>query len=179
MLAHVAAATGDPDAERLIVAMSTFQPVEAEVMRAFLADKRSNIEGAVAAMERAMKGWQSDPWPLPVVMKSAIRWIRSAARRHPKYLPRFVQMLRTPAAVRSVDSVRSRTYFDLALMSGDPALCVPALEAIEPNVPWDANALDGRKQCYAKAKHALAEQAADDLATFLSNEPVPLQVGIR
>lgn len=179
MLAHLAAATGDAAAPALIDAMAQFQPVEALVYRALLADRRGNLDDAVKKMGQAMRAWQTDPWAQPVVMKGAIRWIRAAAKRYPRHLPALVQMLATQAAVASVDAMRSRTYLDLALLSQLPELCVAALATFEPNVPWDANALDGRRRCYEEANHPLAEQAADDVRAFLANEPVPLEVGIR
>ena len=126
-----------------------------------------------------MIAWRTDPWPLPAVMSDALGWIRNQATRNPNLIPRFIAMVNRPAAVRSTDQVRARLWLDLALMSDDPKLCVAALEAIEPHVPWDANTLDGRSRCYKLAGHALAADAAADLTRFLANEPVPLQVGIR
>jgi hypothetical protein len=49
--------------------------------------------------------------------------------------------------------------------------CVRALSYFEPDVPWNADFLSYRAQCYQSAAADLAPHAQEDLRTFLAHNP--------
>jgi hypothetical protein len=50
------------------------------------------------------------------------------------------------------------------------------IASFEPEVPWEHNFLQTRRDCYRALSDPLAEKAERDLLSFLKSEPQPLEL---
>ncbi|HAN31915.1 MAG TPA: spermidine synthase, partial [Myxococcales bacterium] len=178
MIAHASAMVGSPQAKVAIDQAANLQPVEAEVYRALLAERSGDAQAAIVHMGNAMKGWHRDPWPLRNVMQGALKWMRAKAMRHPVLIPTMYEWVREPMAVYASDLMRERLALDLGLASRDGRLCLRALDAKGPHVPWERQVLTQRAACYHRAGHPGVNDALSDLKRFMDNQGKPLSSGL-
>jgi spermidine synthase len=126
-----------------------------------------DISGAAAAMDVALKEMRTDPWGDPALLPRAIRLITTIVSVDKARGRHFVEMLAEPFAVERDRAARVTARLRLARFVHDDALCVDALSAFEPNVPWDRFVLETRAACYAKTGDPRASDAANDFARFV------------
>ena len=104
----------------------------------------------------------------------------SLAREIAKADPRFGRALydatKEPFAVEAQRELRLATAAEIAATLPDPALCVEALEKLEPP-PADREVLALRVRCYGRAGHPRAAAAEEDLLQLIERD-APLGASI-
>lgn len=171
MLAEALADKGDERAVRFIEMLRGWQPVEAEYCSALLRHRQDKPEEAVALLERALVGYRSAPWPRTEMMRRGLRMALELAGRREELARQMAAALQEPFAVRHLNTDRLLTLVEVSLRTGDKRRCVPALEQLEPWVPWDQRLLEDRVACYENNQHRNLARARRDLDDFLSAAP--------
>jgi spermidine synthase len=177
LLAESLAEKGSDDALALIVELRKTQPVEADAMLARLHLRQGKRAQAVDELVKAFEAYRRDPWPQLSVMHRALDLFVPIAGAEPAFAPRLLELLREPFAVGSAEIARLVTRVQLVRQIPDPAACAAAWHDLEPWVPWDADALTERRDCYHRAKDPLSDRARRDLADFLACGASPSWIG--
>ena len=170
LLAEGLADAGDAAALPYIEAIAAEHPIQGDVVRARLFLRQGRHEEAVAALERALTAYRSDPWPAPQIMRGSLQVAESLARTRPDLAPRVFAALDAPFAVYVLDVERLASLLRVAQVLPLATHCTRALEPLEPFVPWTAEVLLYRRSCYDATGHPLAARAHRDLDEFLANE---------
>lgn len=92
--------------------------------------------------------------------------------------PRLYRALEKPFAVSVSESDRRRALALIAATidrAGFSEYSRKAIAAYEPNVPWDREFLQVRRDCYRALSDPRAEIADRELSQFLKAEPAPLE----
>lgn len=178
--AETLAERGDLSAMTFIDALRGEFPVEADTLLARLLWRQGRRADGVAALVRAFEQYRTNPWPLPVVMRRAIRFANEIAEAGDATLnARIEASLREPFAVELMrERRRSSLLYVQDLMSPDGMCSDAVLETVhsfEPHVPWQAIFLTKRANCYQTRNDPLARKAADDLREFNRAERSALQ----
>jgi hypothetical protein len=84
---------------------------------------------------------------------------------------RMFATLSLPFAVHMMDEARATALLTLARSMPPGPACVRALTYFEPDVPWNAEFLSFRAQCYQATRSSLAPHARADLLTFQGQNP--------
>ena len=90
----------------------------------------------------------------------------------------MIEALREPFAVKVADHRRRVAVAFLTSHVDFKALCVDAIGALEPNVPWAGDFLALRRDCYAETGDMRLAAATRELGEFLSMEGLPLNAGV-
>jgi spermidine synthase len=169
MLAEIFTDAADVRAQVFIEALRPVQPVEAEAMAArwqyALGNKAAAGEHLIAAFAR----YRTDPWAQRPVMTRALQLAEQLAAEEPAQAGALFAALSEPFAVRALDMQRLSARATIGLGDGSGALCVAAIEPLEPHVPWDHDFLQQRAECYRQRGHPLAGQARVDLDDFVAH----------
>ncbi|MBJ6762398.1 fused MFS/spermidine synthase [Myxococcaceae bacterium JPH2] len=176
-VAQALAASGDEQAMPFIATLRATLPVEADLLEGLLRIRQHRAEDAAALLERAFTGLHATPWPPRELTSLLLDAVPSIARQDRVLGRRLYEVLRKPFAAASLSQAREDTRLALARVVDWPGLCVDALSAMEPHVPWDAETLEGRRQCYTAASHPLATRAAQELEEFVAQAPMPFLGG--
>lgn len=123
---------------------------------------------AAEALIEAMEHWRSDPWAYRPLMGRCVALLYDLSHRDPKFATVAFQALTKPFAAYALDAERKQLRAQIGLKKAFDELCLEAVAPIEPNPYWAHWFLSGRARCYAKHNHPLADEAAEDLATFES-----------
>jgi hypothetical protein len=177
LVAESLAEKGSDDALALIVELRKTEPVEADAMLARLHLRQGKRAEAVDELARAFEAYRRDPWPQLPIMHRALDLVVPLAEAEPTLAPRLLDVLREPFAVGSLEIARLVTKVQLARQIPDAAACAAAWHDLEPWVPWDADALTERRDCYHRAKDPRSERARRDLADFLACGASPSWIG--
>lgn len=176
LLALALAETNAPAAEQAAAALRRFEPIEADAILARLRLRQQNLPESRALITRSLLAYRSNPWPLPLVMRSALLTAAEIAMKDPANRGAVVDLLSQQFAAGQLAETRRSMRVALAHEADE---CGPrtmaALAESEPWPIWRAVPLQIRARCYAKANLSeLASRADDDLQKFLSYERVPL-----
>jgi hypothetical protein len=100
------------------------------------------------------------------------------ARGNPAEMNRLFATLALPFAVHMMDEARANALLALAKAMPKGPACVRALSYFEPDIPWNADFLSYRTQCYQSAASGLAPRALADLRTFLTHNPAKFSASL-
>jgi hypothetical protein len=95
---------------------------------------------------------------------------REIAAVQPAMAGSLFEALAPPFSIRALDQERR---ISLAFVARSGALwdaCRSAVRALEPDVPWRADVLSLRAECYERARDGGAARAAADLRAFQAGE---------
>jgi spermidine synthase len=161
-LAHV----GDDTLPDVLAQLRAFDAVEGDMVDAVraLAGDRNDDAAAVTALVRAFITCRTDPWASKPMFEQAFGAAIALAQKQPAYAARLYRALAEPFAVRTFDEDRQEAALRVAAATQDPATCVHAAHALEPDFPWRGDLLAIRRDCYAAADDPLAEAAAREAA---------------
>ena len=163
LLAEGLAEMGDLRAVPYIKDLREFEPVEASAAAARLALRRGQVEVAESALVAALVGYRTDPWPSQVSMSHALALADELTLARPDMAPVVFEALSQPFAVAALEEPRRLVRLSVESHGGTFRNCLDALEPFEPHVPWRADVLKYRADCYARMRDPRAPQARADL----------------
>jgi spermidine synthase len=165
ILAHAAASTPDPDADRILESL----PNEGEraILRAVQANHERKLEQAVAHLEHAFAGLRTDPWVPASTVATGLELAHTIGTREPALARRLAEALGPKFAVELFRSLRIETRIKLARSAHDPRLCVTALDEMNP-LSWEPELLKTRAVCFKEANDPRLGEAEEDLGRSLT-----------
>jgi spermidine synthase len=178
MVAEIQATSGVPEALATIERLRGYHTGEADVMLAEYSFARGDYDGAAAALERAFDTFRRDPWALPRFTQKAVARAQTLGTRIPAFAGRMIQALQEPFAVKVADIRRRVAVAFLTSHVDFKGMCTDAIGALEPNVPWAADFLALRRDCYAETGDVRLAAATKELGEYLSMEGLPLDAGV-
>jgi hypothetical protein len=173
-LAWVLGDANDGNAETVIAALRRWEPIEADATLARLRMRqRRNVEAAQALL-RAYRGYRTNPWPMPSIMRNSYDTAMTLAEDHAA-APYVIEALRKPFSEWQWEDARDIVRVGVAeKYERCGAALLDALREMEPNVPWRRHILELRADCYTRAHLPLAEEARRDFAEYVRSEPPQL-----
>lgn len=154
-------------------------PGEAEALRARLLFRKGQTDEAAAALESALRSYQSDPWPAFKVMQRALHLAVEMSQASAPLSGRFLTLLQQPFAVGMLDASRLTTQLSLSEIEGLTAHCAQVAAEVEPYIPWQQDFLLWRLNCYHLLKLPQSQSASLDLNLFLAQKPKPFAVEMK
>lgn len=176
-IAEALADAGNEQAMQFIQQVAARQRIEAAVILARLRFRQGRSAEAAAVMAAAFNGYQSDPWPSPVVMNRALSLCVEIARNSGdrNVAGALYDATQKPFAVRMFNDARLAVLLQLAAMA-EGSTCGPrtraAIEQLGPHFPWVPDALRARIACAGSTVEE--RQATRDYRDFIAGEPPPL-----
>jgi spermidine synthase len=161
---------GDAAALAYIEAVAVDHPVDADAIRARLFFRQGRHPEALAALERALVAYRTDPWPVPRVMGGALDLAEELAAGRPNLAPRVFSALDAPFSVYILDVDRLGALLRVAQGLPLATHCRAALEPLEPHIPWSLDALLYRRNCYEAIGDPRVGRARRDLDEYLRND---------
>ena len=171
MVAEASVSEGGPVHAAALTALGGLQPVASRVVVATDFARRGDIAAAARELAVAFEGYRTDPWPYRPMMARSLELAVQLATADTAAGRLLFEALREPFAVSVLGYMRVKIRLTIARKVDFPALCVEALQAFEPHVPWDRQFLSDRYVCYRRTGHALEGVARADLEEFLASEP--------
>jgi hypothetical protein len=178
MVAEIQATAAAPEALTTIERLRHFHSGEADVMLAELRFAQRDYDGAAAALEAAFATFRRDPWALPRFTQKGVARAQSLGSANPVLARRMIEALREPFAVKVADIRRRVAVAFLTSHVDFKGMCADAIGALEPNVPWAADFLSMRRNCYAETGDVRLAAATRELGEYLSMEGLPLNAGV-
>jgi predicted membrane-bound spermidine synthase len=178
-LALCLAESGEPPAEAWMERLRAHEPLEAAALEAILGARQGRIEDAMRALEVALDGYRTNPWPEPSLMERVVALAGQLAEGDAARAARLIERLARPFSLRGSEQQRLTSMAQAlsALEPGPP--CAELLRGLEPNVPWAEDWLALRQRCYTAAgTPAERERAAEELAAFRREQPPPFYLGL-
>jgi hypothetical protein len=166
---------GDARALPCIERLRAWVPLEADAVEAQLLWRQGRTTEAFVKADRALRGFQSNPWPTKRVMEILLGETKEAAKQpgQEAYAARLLDTLRSPFAVSLLEDERIQSRLDLANLLGRAQAIREVVTAMEPHVPWTRNFLELRTRVYALTGDPHSAVAAADLVRFESKEAQP------
>ena len=178
MVADIQATAGAPEAVTTIERLRKFHSGEADVMLAELRFAQKDYAGSAAALESAFATFRRDPWALPRFTQKAVARAQALGSADPAIAGRMIDALREPFAVKVADIRRRVAVAFLTSYVDFKGMCAGAIGALEPNVPWAADFLALRRNCYAETGDVRLTAATKELGEYLSMEGLHLDAGV-
>ncbi|MEY2479528.1 MAG: spermidine synthase [Verrucomicrobiota bacterium] len=181
MVAECLADAGDPAATPYIDKLSQLLPSDAEAIRAHLAWKEQKPVEAIDSYLKFFRALHEDPWPADELIRRSILRAEAIARSNLSHEGTLLlyNALRAPLCLYNNDTDRIGTLLTIGFyLDGNKAgaYTLPALEALEPNFPFERNFLEARKDCYERLHDPRVEQARRDLDDFMKHESATANV---
>ncbi len=170
ILAEGLAERGDARAIPFIKALHDFQPVEADAATARLALRLGRFDLARDALASSFVRYRTDPWPSQVSMSHALALADELTLGRPEMVPPMFDALSQPFAVMALEEPRRLVRLSVASHGKTMDRCQEAVAAFEPHVPWRADVLRYRADCYLATNDPRAVEARADLDEFLQQE---------
>ncbi len=170
LFAEGLAEVGDPRAVPYIQELRHVQPTEAAAATARLALRLGQLELARDALVSAFVRYRTDPWPSQVSMSHALALADELTLARPDMVPVLFEALGEPFAVYALEEPRRLVRLSVASHGGASDRCREAVAPFEPDVPWRADVLRYRADCYKRMRDPRALQARADLASFKTLE---------
>jgi spermidine synthase/MFS family permease len=172
LLADTLAAEGDSAALPYLEKLAEVLPSDAEAIRAQLLSRQGRIEEAVRRLDNFFRDIRHNPWPARELINRAILSAAPIAYADPSKLAAtfLYESLRFPLCVYTNEENRLLQMVNLGVFldgKNPGQYTLAAIEAVEPNVPWQADFLMIRKACYSATQNPKAERASRDLDEFL------------
>ncbi len=179
MVAEVLARTGDDRTPEYAELLRSWQPVSAEAILA----RWHYVQGrkAVAAdhLLAAFDAYRIDPWPILPLMQRTLILAATLGNEDPSIGRRLYDSLAEPFSVRLFEESRKRMRVELAKTVAFEELCVEAIEALEPRIPWEHHFLADRYACYRATRHPDLLSALADLEEFTAAAPSRLDQNLE
>jgi SAM-dependent methyltransferase len=174
--AEMLAREGSIESEREIGELLEDRPTESITLRAeYSMLHQRGKQGAEQTIE-ALHRYRSDPWPHPLIMLRLLNALKVNEPKDSALIPRWLEALDHPFALRVNESARDRTRLRLIeLLGAKHPACVRVFESFEPHPIWTEEALELRAACYDQHRHGIRDQAARDLLLWRKQTPVPLE----
>ena len=169
--AETLAERGDASAMTYIDALRPEFPVEADALLARLLWRQGRRGEGAVVLARAFEKYRTNPWPLPIVMRRAIRLANEIAQTDRGPLAAKLDLaLREPFSVELLRELRRSSLLYVQDQLSPDGTCSDALletvHSFEPHIPWQEIFLTKRANCYQWRNDPLAEKAAEDLREF-------------
>jgi spermidine synthase len=171
LFAEGLAETGDARAVPFIKELQAFQPTEADAATARLALRLGRLDLARDALASAFVRYRTDPWPSQVSMSHALALADELTLGHPELVAPLFEALGQPFAVAALEEPRRIVRLSVGSHAKTLDQCREAVAPFEPDVPWRADVLRYRSDCYLATGDARATEARADLEEFLRQEP--------
>lgn len=146
-------------------------PPVAAGIEARLLLRQGKRQEALRAFETSLLAYRDDPWPPPTFMLRTMNLAVETARGSLAEMDRLFATLSLPFAVHMMDEARASALLALARAMPKGPACVRALSYFEPDIPWNADFLSYRAQCYLFSANQLAPRAHADLRAFQAANP--------
>jgi spermidine synthase len=174
MAADLEADAGSEAARPLIEQLRRDQPAEADILLATLLTRQLHFDEATTALVTACVRLRDDPWPQLRFKEQALTLAAALGRNNPGRAGRLFDALRQPFSVKALDETRLLTAATLTTQFDFRGRCKEPIGAFEPDVPWTADFLILRRDCYQASGDARLEAAVHDLNAFAAQQPAPL-----
>lgn len=167
-----AAKSGEARAEEWAKVVAQVQPVEADLILATLRSRQNRLDEATALLRRSLIGYRRTAWPQPAVMDTAFPLALDLAHSSPQRARAIYEAMSEPFAAMQLDNSRAIARIAIApLFDRCGPTTMAALRAVEPHPVWTHEMLTIRANCYALARHELADRAWKDLARYVAAAP--------
>ena len=173
IVAECAARVGTGDDDSALIERAPLP--DRHVLRAIWLARHGDA-AAAAQLVAAFTAARTHPWLRPHLLTSAMSLAGEMAVTDQQLARAFYDALKEPFAVEAQRDVRLLTAARIASTLPDPALCVQALESLEPP-PSDRSVLELRLRCYRRAGDRRTAAAEGDLLQVMERE-APLGVSI-
>jgi spermidine synthase len=170
LFAEGLAEAGDPRATSYIRALREFQPTEAEAATARLALRLGQPELARNALVSAFVRYRTDPWASQVSMSHALALADELTLARPDMVGAVFEALREPFVVASLEEPRRLVLLSVGSHGGALYRCWEAVGPLEPHVPWRADVLRYRAECYRLIRDPRALAARADLEEYTTGQ---------
>jgi spermidine synthase len=171
LMAEGLADMGDTRALTYIKTLREVQATEAEAATARLALRLGQTELARNALAAAFVSYRADAWASQVSMSHALALADELSLAHPDMVPVVFEALSEPFAVGAIEEPRRLVRLSVASHAGFYR-CAEAVAAFEPFVPWRADLLRYRAECYEQLRDPRLLLARADVERFTQQEAV-------
>lgn len=163
-----------PALERL----AQLSPLDALAIKAVHQVSAGQLPEATETLLQTFAGMRQDPWGWAANVVRALASVSHVAERDPALGKKLFDGLAQPFLLLSLEEERLDTRLRLARILGVGEACVQLFAPIEPHVPWRADALLYRLQCYREHAPERVNAARLDLERFESNLAEPFSAGL-
>lgn len=179
-VAETLAERGDANAMQFIDALRVDFPIEAETLRARLLWRQGRRAEGAAALAAAFEQYRKNPWPLPLLMRRAIRLANEMSQTDRAVARQLESSLSQPFSVELFRELRMSSLVYAQNQQGGGETCSDrmrdTLRMYEPHVPWQEPFLATRARCYEQWSDPLARQAREDLREFRKAQRTALEI---
>lgn len=180
VMADMLAWSGDPSALYYIQKIGEWNPGEAAMLLGFLRARQGEYAEAVTMLESAYVSCRAEPWVMALIFKNSfsIAGFLASQDATGEFGTRLYRALEKPFSVHAFDAERRNTLVTIALVdkAGFSDYSRNALASFEPDVPWNREFLQLRRDCYQALSDPRAAKANRELAQFLEAESPPLEL---
>jgi hypothetical protein len=162
---------GDAGALAMVEPLRPLWPPVAAGIEARLLLRQGRSEAAMRAFETSLIAYRTDPWPPPSFMLRTMNLAVETARGNASETRRLFATLLVPFAVHMMDETRATALLTLAKAMPMGPACLGALTYFEPDIPWNADFLSFRAECYQSTGSDLAPRARQEFHIFLRQNP--------
>ena len=184
MVAECLAVEGDNAAVPYVEKLAAIRPLDAEAIRARLFWKQGKPTDAAQSLTRFFYALRSDPWANYGLARRSIALAAEIAQADESRVvsAQLYDTLRLPFSAFNHETERLVTLLNIGLRTDgiNPGeYTLQAVEAFEPNVPWQHNFLHVREACYSAMHSGRAAQAKRDFDRFINDEPLGVEALTR
>ena len=178
MMAVLLSSTADPAALKYIERVAALNPGEASILMAFLRSRQGRFVEATAALEFAYVFCRTDPWVMAAIFKTSFEVARYIALqdRDGALAAQLYKALEEPFSVYFAEMERRKTLVSIGALIDRRVFSDytrKAVASFEPDVPWEREFLEIRRNCYQALLDPRAATAERDLSQFLKGDPEP------
>jgi spermidine synthase len=178
MIAEAYAEAGAEEALPVLERLRAFEPVEADALLARLRQKQGRPADVAPALEAALTGYRTEPWARLEVMRRLVADVAVDLGKDPALGRRAFAALGQPFAVLMLEDERREARLKLAQRLDLRGLCVDAVAAFGPNLPFRRELLAARRECYAAVGDPRLGLAEQDLAELTRLDPPTFGAGL-
>ena len=163
--AHTLAETGLSVTDELMQELFRHNETEAHAILAIARFQRRDYAAALEEFVLTFEQLKTDSWASTQLLFSVLRKAGRLSELEPTAASKLEQQLNVPFAMHRLDDKRRVVrYFVSRQLTSDRI--VPAIEDLEPFVPWKGWFLEHRAEVYAAEQHPFAARALNDLNRF-------------
>jgi hypothetical protein len=177
LLAMAWADIGDENALRYAELLRSFEPAEADAVVAHLYFRQGRLADATVALESLFKRLRVDPWPMHRLLRPSFNDATEIVLRDARFATRLYGSLAEPFVLDLFDGVRKEVAFTIAMRTRGPS-CVAAATAFGPSVPWSADFLVARYECFRAWDPSSAQAAENDWLEFAAAGRTDFAIGL-
>ena len=177
MVADSLAEIGDEKALSYIEKLRPTLPTEAAAITAHLRIQQKKWPEAATALEEVLGAFGHYPWTPSEMVERALVAANELAQRNEATALAMERAFSKPFLICDHDDLRIRlllavgTLLDRGNFGGHT---LAGVEAMEPNVPWEADFLRVREECYLRLNDPRFTQAHRDYLAFRKAAPVTI-----